>query len=140
MESKKRGRPNKFSKEIMLKMKSTYSGMRAGNRHLQNHFYQCFSYPVIMQYHTENSIDNFGFLYKDDTHFKETVFTELGRTADYIINQGYDKEEADNYIINFAIEICSLAKENDNKITSRMIERIIRDDRKELKERIKNGE
>lgn len=140
MEGKKRGRPNKFSKEIMLKMKVTYNGMRAGNRHLQNHLYQSFSFPEIMEYHKEHPINNFEFLYKDETHFKETVFTELGRIADYIINQGYDKEEENNYIKNLAIQICNLAKENDNKITSRMIERIVREDRKELKERIQNGE
>lgn len=124
----------------MLKMKAVYSGIRAGNRQIQNHYYQACSFPEIMEYHKEHPIDNFEFLYKDETHFKETIFTELGRTAKYIINQGYDKEEADNYIINLAIQICNLAKENDNKITSRMIERIVREDRKELKERIQNGE
>lgn len=139
MESKKRGRPNKFSKEIMLQMKATYSGMRAGNRHLQNHLYQTFSYPVISRHHKENPIDNFEFLYKDEMHFKETVFTELGRTAEYITRY-YKREEADNYIINLAIEICNLAKEYNNKITSRNIEQIIREDRKELKERIKNSQ
>ncbi len=47
------------------------------------------------------------------------------------------KEEADEYIINLAKEICLLAKNENNKVTSRMIERIIREDRKELKERLK---
>ena len=139
MESKKRGRPNKFSKEMMIQMKATYSGMRADDRHLQNHLYQSFSYLVISRYHKENPIDNFVFLYKDEMHFKETVFTELGRTAEFITRY-YEQEEANNYIINLAIQICNLAKEHDNKITSRMIERIVREDRKELKERIKNGE
>lgn len=124
---------------MMLQMKAAYSGMRAGDRHLQNHIYQTFSYPVISRYNKENPIDNFVFLYKDEMHFKETVFTELGRTAEYITRY-YESEEADEYIINLAIEICNLAKEYDNKITSRMIERIIREDRKELKERIKNSQ
>lgn len=140
MEERKRGRPLKFSREYMLKMKAVYSGTRAGNRQIQNHYYQACSFPEIMEYHKEHPIDNFEFLYKDETHFKETIFTELGRTAKYIINQGYDKEEADNYIINLAIQICNLAKENDNKIISRMVEKIVREDRKELKERIQNGE
>lgn len=47
------------------------------------------------------------------------------------------KEEADEYIINLAKEICLLAKNENNKTTSRLIERIIREDRKELKERLK---
>lgn len=36
MEERKRGRPIKFSKEYMVKMKAVYSGTRAGNRHIQN--------------------------------------------------------------------------------------------------------
>ena len=136
MEDKKRGRPTKFNKELMLKMKAVYSGTRAGNRHLQNHYYQTCSYPLIKRYHDEYTIENFEFLYKDDMHLKETVFTELGRTNDFIC-QYYSKEEADDYIINLTKEICQLAKENNNKITSRIIERIIREDRQELKKRLK---
>ena len=85
MEERKKGRPKKFSKEHMLKMKAIYSGTRAGNRHIQNHFYQACSFPEIMKYHKEHSIENFEFLYKDETHFKETIFTELGRTKDFIV-------------------------------------------------------
>lgn len=136
MEERKRGRPIKFSKEHMLKMKAIYSGTRAGNRHLQNHFYQSYSYPEITRYHNEHPIENFEFLYKDEMHFKETIFTELERTNEFIC-QYYSKEEADEYIINLAKEICLLAKNENNKTTSRLIERIIREDRKELKERLK---
>lgn len=136
MEERKRGRPIKFSKEYMVKMKSVYSGTRAGNRHIQNHFYQACSFLKIMEYHKEHPIDNFEFLYRDETHFKETIFTELGRTSDFIC-QHYNKEDADEYIVNLAKEICLLAKNENNKITSRMVERIIREDRKELKERFK---
>ena len=93
MEERKKGRPKKFSKEHMLKMKAIYSGTRAGNRHIQNHFYQACSFPEIMKYHKEHSIENFEFLYKDETHFKETIFTELGRTKGFIY-QHYSKEEA----------------------------------------------
>lgn len=39
MEDRKRARPLKFSKKYMLKMKAVYSGTRAGNRSIQNHFY-----------------------------------------------------------------------------------------------------
>ena len=138
MEERKRGRPVKFSREHMLKMKAIYSGTRAGNRHLQNHFYQSYSFPEIMEYHSEHPIENFEFLYKDELHFKETIFTELGRTNEFIC-QHYSKEEADEYIINLAKEICLLAKNENNKVTSRMIERIIREDRKELKERLKEA-
>lgn len=136
MEERKRGRPKKFSKKHMLKMKAIYSGTRAGNRHLQNHFYQSYSYPEITRYHKEHPIDNFEFLYKDEMHFKETIFTELGRTNEFIC-QYYSKEEADEYIINLAKEICLLAKNENNKITSRLIERLIREDRNELKKRLK---
>ena len=136
MEERKRGRPKKFSREHMLKMKAVYSGTRAGNRHLQNHFYQSYSYPEIMRYHKEHPIENFEFLYKDETHFKETIFTELGRTNEFIC-QHYSKKEADEYIINLVKEICLLAKNENNKVTSRLIERLIREDRKELKERLK---
>ena len=136
MERRKRGRPVKFSKEYMVKTKAVYSGTRAGNRHIQNHFYQARSFPEIMEYHNEHPIENFKFLYKDETHFKETIFTELGRTSDFI-SQYYSKEEADQYIINLAKEICLLAKNENNKITSRVIERLIREDRKELKERVR---
>ena len=76
------------------------------------------------------------FLRKYETHFKETIFTELGRTSDFIC-QHYSKEEADEYIINLAKEICLLAKDENNKTTSRLVERLIREDRKELKERLK---
>ncbi len=136
MEERKRGRPLKFSREHMLKMKAVYSGTRAGNRQIQNHYYQTCSFPEIMEYHKKNPIDNFEFLYKDETHFKETIFTELGRTSDFIC-QYYSKEEADQYIINLAKEICLLAKNENNKVTSRLIEKIIREDRKELKKRVK---
>ena len=135
MEDKKRGRPVKFSEEYMSKMKALYSGSRAGNRHLQNHYYQARSFSVIKDYHEEHTIENFEFLYKDDMHLKETVFTELGRTKDFIY-QYYSKEKADEYIINLAKEICQLAKENNNKIASRIIERLIREDRQELKKRL----
>ena len=138
MEERKRGRPLKFSREHMLKMKAVYSGTRAGNRHIQNHFYQTCSFPEIMKCHNENPIENFEFLYKDETHFKETIFTELGRTSDFI-SRYYSKEEADEYIINLAKEICLLAKRENNKTTSRLVERLIREDRKELKERLKEG-
>ncbi len=90
MEERKRGRPLKFSREHMLKMKAVYSGTRAGNRQIQNHYYQTCSFPEIMEYHKKNPIDNFEFLYKDETHFKETIFTELGRTSDFIC-QYYSK-------------------------------------------------
>lgn len=120
----------------MLKMKAVYSGTRAGKRHLQNHFYQSYSYPEIMRYHKEHPIENFEFLYKDEIHFKETIFTELGRTNEFIC-QHYSKEVADEYIINLAREICLLAKNENNKTTSRLVERLIREDRKELKERLK---
>lgn len=136
MEERKRGRPLKFSKEHMLKMKAIYSGTRAGNRHLQNHFYQSYSYPQIMRYHNKYPIENFELLYKDEMHFKETIFTELGRTNEFLC-QYYSKEEADEYIINLAKEICLLAKNENNKVTSRLIERIIREDRRELKGRFK---
>lgn len=136
MEERKRGRPLKFSREHMLKMKAVYSGTRAGKRHLQNHFYQSYSYPEIMRYHSEHPIENFEFLYKDELHFKETIFTELGRTNEFIC-QYYSREEADEYIINLAKEICLLAKNENNKTTSRLVERLIREDRKELKERLK---
>lgn len=139
MEERKRGRPVKFSREHMLKMKAVYSGTRAGKRHLQNYFYQSYSYPEIMRYHKEHPIENFEFLYKDETHFKETIFTELGRTNEFIC-QHYSKEEADEYIINLAKEICLLAKNENNKVTSRLIERLIREDRKELKKRLKDND
>lgn len=84
MEDKKRGRPTKFNEELMTKIKALYSGTRTGNRHIQNHFYQSCSYPMIMKYHKEHPIDNFEFLYKDDMHLKETIFTELGRTNDFL--------------------------------------------------------
>ena len=136
MEERKRGRPKKFSKEHMLKMKAVYSGTRAGNRHIQNHFYQTCSFPEIMQYHREHPIENFEFLYKDEIHWKQTIFTELGRTNEFL-SQYYSEQEADEYIINLAKEICLLAKNENNKTTSRLVERLIREDRKELKERLK---
>lgn len=136
MEDRKRGRPLKFSREHMLKIKAVYSGTKAGKRHLQNHIYQSYSFPEIMEYHKEHPIENFEFLYNDEVHFKETIFTELGRTSEFIC-QHYSKEDADEYIINLAKEICLLAKNENNKTTSRLVERLIREDRKELKERLK---
>ena len=134
----KRGRPKKFSDEYVSKIKAVFSGERAGNRHIQNHIYQTFSFGTILRYHQENPIENFEFLYKDDTYFKQTVFTELGRTNEFIL-RNYSVEEADEYIINLTKEICCLAKEYDNKITSRIIEKIIREDRRELKNRLKDN-
>lgn len=119
-------------------MKAAYSGTRAGNRHVQNHFYQACSFPEIMEYHKGHPIENFEFLYKDETHFKETIFTELGRTSDFV-RQHYSKKEADEYIINLAKEICLLAKNENNKVTSRFIERIIREDRQELRKQLKEN-
>lgn len=132
----KRGRPKKFKDEDVVMFKALFSGERAGNRHIQNHIYQTFSFKTILNYHEKNPIENFEFLYKDGTYFKQTVFTELGRTSEFLI-RNYSSEEADEYIINLAKEICWLAKEHNNKITSRNIEQIIREDRKELKERLK---
>ena len=134
----KRGRPKKFKDEHVAMTKALFSGGRAGNRHIQNHIYQSFSYGTILGYHQENPIENFEFLYKDSSYFKQTVFTELGRTKEFI-TRSYSSEEADEYIINLAKEICLLAKEHDNKITSRIIEKIIREDRCELKKRLKDN-
>lgn len=53
------------------------------------------------------------------------------------MSQYYSEQEADEYIINLAKEICLLAKNENNKTTSRLVERLIREDRKELKERLK---
>ena len=138
MEDKKRGRPTKFNEELMTKIKALYSGTRAGNRHIQNHFYQSCSYPMIMKYHKEHPIDNFEFLYKDDMHLKETIFTELGRTNDFLC-EIFSCEEANEYTINLAKEICLLAKNENNTVTSRLDERIIREDRQELKKRLKDN-
>lgn len=134
----KRGRPKKFKDEDIVAFKAFFSGERAGNRHIQNHIYQTFSFKTILDYHQENPIDNFEFLYKDNTYFKQTVFTELGRTNEFLIRH-YSSEEANEYIINLAKEICCLAKEHNNKITSRIIEKIIREDRCELKKRLKDN-
>lgn len=134
----KRGRPKKFKDEDIVAFKALFSGERAGNRHIQNHIYQTFSFKTILDYHQENPIDNFEFLYKDNTYFKQTVFTELGRTNEFLIRH-YSSEEANEYIINLAKEICCLAKEYNNKITSRIIEKIIREDRCELKKRLKDN-
>ena len=41
-------------------------------------------------------------------------------------------------VINMAIEICELAKKE--KLTSRIVERIVRQDRQELKKKLKSGE
>jgi len=60
----------------------------------------------------------------------------LGRSCEYL-SRYVSKEEADQYIINLAKEICLLAKNENNHVASRLIERIIREDRKELKERVK---
>jgi phage anti-repressor protein len=140
MEDKKKGRPLKFSKEYMKKMKAVYDGERANDRHIQNHIYQSYSFPLIMRYHKEHPIENFEFLYKDDTYFKQTVFTELGRTNEFI-GTYFSQEEADEYVIDLAKEICLLAKNENNKVASRLIERIIREDRMELKKRLKeNGD
>lgn len=68
---------------------------------------------------------------------KETVFTELGRT-EKMLEEFFTNEEAEQYIINMAIEICELAKTQ--KLTSRIVERIVRQDRQELKEKLKRGE
>ena len=91
----------------------------------------------IIRYNAENPIDNFSFLYKDDVYMKETVFTELGRT-EQLLEEFFSNEEAEQYIINMAMEICELAKTE--KLTSRTIERIVRQDRQELKKKLKCGE
>lgn len=134
-EKGKRGRPPKFSKNVMAQLKATYSGERAGNRHLQNHLYQSYSFGTILDYHKENPIENFQFLYCDNTYFKQTVFTELGRTNEFLM-QYYNKEYADEYIINLAKELCLSAKQHG--MTSRIAEKLIREDRKELKARLCN--
>ena len=91
----------------------------------------------IIRYNAENSIDNFSFLYKDDVYMKETVFTELGR-IEQMLEEFFSNEESEQYIINMAIEICELAKTE--KLTSRIIERIVRQDRQELRKKLKSGE
>lgn len=96
----------------------------------------CSVMPII-RYNTEHPIDNFSFLYKNDVYMKETVFTELGRT-EKMLEEFFTNEEAEQYIINMAIEICELAKTQ--KLTSRIVERIVRQDRQELKEKLKRGE
>ena len=133
---RKVGRPQKIDSMMMLKLKEVYSGTRANKRHLQNHYYQMRSLPIIQRYNTENPIDNFTFLCKDEVYFKETIFTELGRTERFI-EENFSVEEAEQYIIDMAIQICELAKTN--KLTSRIVEKIIRDDRKELKKRLKEN-
>ena len=136
MEERKRGRPVKFSKEHLLQMKAMFGDTKSGKRLLQNHIYQTFSFPLLREYNREHGIENFEYLYEDDTYFKQTVFTELGRSCEYL-SRYVSKEEADEYIINLAKEICLLAKNENNKITSRIVERLIREDRQELKERLK---
>lgn len=136
-EKGKVGRPEKIDPKMMLKLRQVYSGTRASKRHLQNHYYQMCSVMPIKRYNTEHNIDNFSFLYKDDVYMKETVFTELGRT-EQLLEEFYSKEEAEQYIINMAIEICELAKKE--KLTSRILERIIRQDRQELKKKLEGGE
>lgn len=135
-EKRKVGRPQKIDPKMMLKLKQIYSGTQAKKRHLQNHYYQMFAMPII-RYNREHPIDNFSFLYKDDVYFKQTVFTELGRT-EQMLEEFFSKEEAEQYIINMAIEICELAKKE--KLTSRIVERIVRQDRQELKKKLKSGE
>ena len=139
MENKKRGRPKKFNEEHMLKLKAIWNDNKADDRHLQNHYYQSFSFGTLRQYNEKYPIENFEFLYKDDIYWKQTLFTELGRTNEFIFTN-FSQEEADEYIINLAKEICLLAKDKNNKVTSRVIERIIREDRKELKNRLKNND
>lgn len=136
MEDRKRGRPLKFSRRHMLELKKIWNGERADNRHLQNHWYQTYSFGVLKRYHEKYPIENFEFLYKDEIHWKQTIFTELGRTNEFLC-QCYSEQDADEYIINLAKEICLLAKNENNKTTSRLVERLIREDRKELKERLK---
>lgn len=136
MEEGKRGRPLKFSRRHMLELKKIWNGERADNRHLQNHWYQTYSFGVLKRYHEKYPIENFKFLYKDEIHWKQTIFTELGRTNEFLC-QYYSEQEADEYIINLAKEICLLAKNENNKTTSRLVERLIREDRKELNERLK---
>ena len=96
------------------------------------HIHTVYSSGIMKKY----SIENFEFLYKDEIHWKQTIFTELGRTNEFL-SQYYSEQEADEYIINLAKEICLLAKNENNKTTSRLVERLIREDRKELKERLK---
>lgn len=136
-EKRKVGRPQKIDPRMMLRLKQVYSGTKANKRHLQNHYYQMCSVMPIIRYNTEHPIDNFSFLYKDDVYMKETVFTELGRT-EKMLEEFFTNEEAEQYIINMAIEICELAKTQ--KLTSRIVERIVRQDRQELKEKLKRGE
>lgn len=136
-EKRKVGRPQKIDPRMMLRLKQVYSGTKANKRHLQNHYYQMYSVMPIIRYNTEHPIDNFSFLYKDDVYMKETVFTELGRT-EKMLEEFFTNEEAEQYIINMAIEICELAKTQ--KLTSRIVERIVRQDRQELKEKLKRGE
>ena len=136
-EKRKVGRPQKIDPKMMLKLKQVYSGTKANKRHLQNHYYQMCSVMPTIRYNSEHPIDNFSFLYKDDVYFKQTVFTELGRT-EQMLEELMEKEEAEQYMINMAIEICELAKKE--KLTSRIVERIVRQDRQELKKKLKSGE
>ena len=136
-EKRKVGRPQKIDPKMMSKLMQVYSGTRANKRHLQNHYYQMCSVMPIIRYNAENPIDNFSFLYKDDVYMKETVFTELGRT-EQMLEEFFSNEESEQYIINMAIEICELAKTE--KLTSRIIERIVRQDRQELRKKLKSGE
>ncbi len=135
-EKRKVGRPEKINPEMMEMLKRTYSGTRANKRHLQNHYYQIFSVGPILRYNAEFPIDNFKFLYENDVYFKQTIFTELGRTAQ-MLGEIFTEEEAEKYIIDLAIEICALAKKE--KLTSRFVERLIREDREELRNKIKTN-
>ena len=126
-EKRKVGRPQKIDPKMMLKLKQVYSGTKANKRHLQNHYYQMCSVMPTIRYNSEHPID----------YFKQTVFTELGRT-EQMLEEFFSKEEAEQYIINMAIEICELAKKE--KLTSRIVERIVRQDRQELKKKLKSGE
>lgn len=126
-EKRKVGRPEKINPEMMKMLKRTYSNTRANKRHLQNHYYQIFSVGPILRYNAEFPIDNFKFLYENDVYFKQTIFTELGRTAQ-MLGEIFTE-------IDLAIEICALAKKE--KLTSRVVEKLIRKDREDLKNKIK---
>lgn len=52
-----------------------------------------------------------------------------------MLGEIFTEEEAEKYIIDLAIEICALAKKE--KLTSRFVERLIREDREELRNKIK---
>lgn len=52
-----------------------------------------------------------------------------------MLGEIFTEEEAEKYIIDLAIEICALAKKE--KLTSRVVEKLIRKDRENLKNKIK---